>query len=122
MRDRPDAEILLALTRQTLEELAALEPAARREAAGLIERCLAIVERELSYGASGFAECRMMLAALYGENWQEGLLARLAADIASGAFDAPGSRRDALYRLLWRITMQKLRESNPDCLAANGLA
>lgn len=122
MRDRPDAEILLTLARQALDELPALAPAAQREEAALIERCLAVAEREFSYGATGFAECRTMLAALYGEDWQEGLLARLAADIAAGAFDGPGHQRAALCRLLWRMTVQKLRESNPDWLAVNGLA
>lgn len=121
MRDLPDAETLLALARQALDGLPGLTPAAQREEARLIERCLGIAERELQRGAAGFAECHGMLAALYGETWQDGLVARLATDIAAGSFDRPGARRAALYHLLWRMTLQKLRESNPDFLAASGL-
>jgi hypothetical protein len=120
MRDLPDAGSLVNLARQALDALPALSPAAQREEVALIARCLAIAERELAFGTAAFADCRMMLAALYGAEWQEELLARLAADIAAGAFDRPGSRRDALHRLLWRITVQKLGESNPEYLACNG--
>jgi len=122
MRDLPDARTLLALARQALDTLPELAPDRQREEAALIARSLGAAERELQSGAAAFADCRMMLARLYGEEWQEALLTRLAADIAAGAFDRPGPRRDSLYRLLWRITIQKLRESNPDWLKAYGLS
>lgn len=45
----------------------------------------------------------------------------LAARIRAGAYDEPGSTREAVRRHLLESTVDKLRESNPRLLAAEGL-
>lgn len=87
----------------------------------LVARCKAIAEREAQWGEAGFDACRALLRMRYGEASDCVLLMRLTAEIGAGAFDEPGPTRDWLTRVLWEITRQKLRESNPEFLAANGL-
>ncbi len=48
------------------------------------------------------------------------LLHRLAADLRAGAFDACETRGRAARAILWRLTIMKLREGNPQFLAENG--
>jgi hypothetical protein len=48
-------------------------------------------------------------------------LRRLAADLRNGAFETSPSRAAAARVILWRLTMAKLREANPQFLVANGL-
>ncbi len=110
MQDRPSGEELALLVREAGGE----EP--------LVARCLAIAEREAQGGAAGFAACRAALVARYGEADDRVLLARLAAAIGAGIFDAPGKEREAVRDLLVAITVQKLRATAPDLLAAYGLA
>jgi hypothetical protein len=50
------------------------------------------------------------------------LLARLAADLRNGAFETTPSRESAARAILWRLVLAKLREANPQFLAANGFA
>ena len=111
MRDRPDADFLLALAR---------DAAAQGESGALLARARAIARRERAAGDAPVERCRQALAERYGEGGIELLLRRLAAEIRSGAADAPGPAQAALRRLLWRMTRQKLAESNPDYLAAAG--
>ncbi len=58
-----------------------------------------------------------------GEGRGEGqtLLRRFAADLRNGAFETSPSRASAARAILWRLTIEKLREGNPHFLAANGL-
>jgi hypothetical protein len=57
-----------------------------------------------------------------GEGRSEGQqLARFAADLRNGAFETSPSRASAARAILWRLTIEKLREGNPHFLAANGL-
>jgi hypothetical protein len=109
MRDRPSGQELTALAHATGGEEA------------LVARCWAIAEREAGLGDVGFEYCRALLKTRYGEASDRALLLRLAAEISAGAFDKPGPTRDWLTRMLREITQQKLRESNPEFLAANGL-
>jgi hypothetical protein len=51
---------------------------------------------------------------------QHPLLARLAADLRNGGFETSPSREIAARAILWRLVVGKLRESNPQFLAANG--
>jgi hypothetical protein len=109
MRDLPRGDELAILAREL------------SGAAALVERCRAIAARERSFGEAGFATARAELKARYGEHEDRVLLARLAAEIGQGGFDAPGVARDWALRILFAITRQKLRESNPEFLAAHGL-
>jgi hypothetical protein len=102
------------------EELARLAPELGGDAA-LSARCQAIARREESAGGDAFAAIRDALAARYGASDDQALLASLAAEIERGVFDAPGGARDWARRLLWDLTRQKLRLSNPDYLTAHGL-
>jgi uncharacterized protein DUF6285 len=109
MRDRPDGPTLADLAREAL---------ARDEDRDLVARALAIAEREAVAGTAPLDECRAALAKRYGEGDIEALLLRFADDIRAGVFDAPGPSRAVARRLLWAMTLQKLRESNPEYLAA----
>jgi hypothetical protein len=48
------------------------------------------------------------------------MLRRLAADLRAGAFETCEPRGRAACAILWRLTMMKLREGNPQFLADNG--
>jgi hypothetical protein len=45
---------------------------------------------------------------------------RFACDLRNGAFETSGSRDQAARAILWRLTIARLRQSNPKFLAANG--
>jgi hypothetical protein len=55
-----------------------------------------------------------------GDGGQSDLLARLAADLRNGAFETTPSRESVARAILWRLVLAKLREANPQFLAANG--
>lgn len=112
MRDRPEAALLLALAAE-LEQLP--------EEAALVARARAIAERERRAGDAPIAACRRALIALYGEGDFDVLFRRLAREIRDGAYDAAGTERERVLRLLRAVTLQKLRESNPDYLRATGV-
>ena len=52
----------------------------------------------------------------------DSLLRRFAADLRNGAFERSGPRQQAARAILWALTIAKLREGNPQFLAANGIA
>jgi len=58
-----------------------------------------------------------------GEGRGEGqqLLWRFAADLRNGAFETSPSRAALARVILWQLTIGKLREGNPQFLAANGI-
>jgi hypothetical protein len=107
MRDRPDAATLIALARAA--EARGTEPS-------LVTRSLAIAERERQAGTASVEAIRILLVGLWGEGTIGDLLCRLAQEIHAGAYDAAGPAREEIRRVLWAITLQKLRESNPDYL------
>jgi hypothetical protein len=111
MRDRPDGA--------TLARMAAARTA--HEDRSLVARARAIAAREQAAGEAPLEVCRGALVALYGEGELGPLLRRLAGDIRAGLYDAPGPRREAMRRLLWSMTRQKLAESNPDYLRDAGI-
>ena len=98
MRDLPDITVLIEL---------AIGEAAGRDGV----RCRAIAERERQQGEAPYAALAMELAGLLGEPAGPGLLARLAADIRLGRFDAPNPK---LESFLWRYVRQRLGENDPD--------
>jgi hypothetical protein len=142
MRDLPTSLDLLALARELLlDELAPLLPPERRRDAHLIATTMAIVAREAK-GEEWQGKIDGLISELYeaaphalplpvsGE--REGsasrggegqpLLHRFAADLRNGGFETSPSREAAARAILWRLTIEKLREANPHFLNANGLS
>jgi hypothetical protein len=120
MRDRPTGLDLMALARRLLlDEILALLPEARRPDLRLAATSMAIAAREAASGDAPLAEIGAMLAELYGEPAD---LSRLAGDLRKGAFETSGSREKAARAILWRLVILKLREGNPQFLAAHGIA
>jgi hypothetical protein len=118
MRDLPTSGNLLALARELLmEELLALLPPERARDAHLIATAMAIATREAA-GEGWQEEIESALNAFYGAG---GSLIRFAADLRNGAFETSPSRTAAAHAILWRLTIEKLGEGNPQFLAANGL-
>jgi hypothetical protein len=109
MRDVPDGPSLLALAQQAKR---------RGEDPALVARAFAIATREAAAGDAPVEAIRARLAQRYGAGTIDELLGKLVAEIRAGVFDAPGRQRDEVCRLLWEITATKLRESNPEYLAA----
>ncbi len=121
MRDRPDGMALLALGRELLlGELLPLVPPERERDLRLLATAIAIAEREAASGDGPLRDLSEWLNAFYGKGDLGELLARLAADLRAGAFEACETRARAARAILWRLTMLKLREGNPLFLAANG--
>ena len=108
LRDRPSGEELAALATRVGGE------------AGLVARARAIAARESQANVQGWAASRAALWSRYGEDDDARCLAHVARDIRAGACDRPGAARDGIMALLWEITRQKLRESHPEFLSANG--
>ena len=130
MRDKPTAAELLAIARETLlGELLPNSPDAQRYNALMVGAAMAIAAREAEAGDRALVAEGEALAALYGEAGVadeplEAALGRLnrrfAADLRAGAFDAPGGRQAAAWRLLREATLAKLMECNPKYLKAEG--
>jgi hypothetical protein len=122
MRDLPKSLELLALARELLlDELLPFLPPERQRDARLIATAMAITSREASAGEGWRQEIVGLLADLYEDCGAEpDVLARFAADLRNGAFETSRSRLAAARAILWRLTIEKLREGNPHFLAANG--
>ena len=119
MRDLPKSLDLLALARETLlDELVPLLPPERRRDAHLVATAMAIVSREAA-GGEGWQQEVAMLRGDFYEDRSVGL-ARFAADLRNGAFETSPSRAATARAILWRLTIEKLREGNPQFLVANG--
>jgi hypothetical protein len=119
MRDLPASLDLLALARELLlDELVPLLPPERLRDARLIATVMAIASREAA-GEGWQAEIDALLANFY-EDRSGAPLRRFAADLRNGAFETSPSRTAAARVILWRLTIEKLREGNPHFLAANG--
>jgi hypothetical protein len=120
MRDLPTSRDLLALARELLlDELSPLLPPERDREVHLIATAMAIAIREAASGETWLSEISRLLNDFYGEADSE-LLRRFAADLRNGAFETSPSRAAAARAILWRLTIEKLREGNPHFLAANG--
>ncbi|HTZ78616.1 MAG TPA: DUF6285 domain-containing protein [Stellaceae bacterium] len=120
MRDLPTGPELRALADEWAAKVHTLSPDEQPVALAMIERCRAIAEREAAAGDAALVPMRAALAALY-DRGGDADLARLAADIRAGKFDARGLARQRVRELLWSLTLQKLREGNPRFLAAHGI-
>jgi hypothetical protein len=148
MDDPPSVPALLALARDVLvSELMPLLPKHRRDDARLVAECIAIAERAGEGGNEPtqlvFPELEMLyrhplthpalqagspLSRTAGEGAErseagEGeavLLRHFADDLRSGAFESSEPLYRAARAILWRLTIARLRRSNPNFLAANG--
>jgi hypothetical protein len=119
MRDLPTGVDLMALARRLLlDEILPLVPEERRPDIHLAATSMAIAAREAANGDAPLAEIRAMLAELYGEPAD---LIRLAGDLRRGEIQTSGSRERAARAILWRLTILKLREGNPQFLAMHGI-
>src|SRR5262245_11042196 len=117
MRDLPSGPALLALAREVLlSELVPRLPEEVRSDALLVARCMAIAEREAETGISSERELRILCGA---STDPDGLFARFARELRIGAFENSPNRELCARAMLWRLTIAKLRQSNPEFLAAN---
>lgn len=127
MRDRPQGHELLAIAAKTFrEQLLPALPEDKKYAAMMLLNALSIAERQLANGEEALhAEAEALSAALgiavpaeASLNAQLGTLNRALAQRIrkGGADDAP-----ELQQLLWAITLQKVRESGPRYLKAEGI-
>jgi len=128
MRDRPTASELLAIARRVVREslLDAL-PEDKRYHGLMVANALAIAARQLDYGLAPEREELHALAALLDEDTEadtpEGVQARLlifyrrlVADIRAGRLDPGMPKAQAVRAHLCRVTLQRVRESNPKAL------
>ena len=133
MRDLPSGFDLLALARELLlDELVPLLPRDRERDVHLIATAMSIAAREaLAEPGWWQIEIGAELAQFYESYFAPGgaeraasdeasILRRFATDLRNGAFETSRSRGRAARAILWRLTIEKLREGNPHFLAANG--
>ncbi len=121
MRDLPSGLDLLELGRALLiGELLPLVPELRQRELHLVATAIAIAAREALAGDGPASEILAQLAEFCGSMPGDALLPRFAADLRNGAFETSGPRERAARAILWRMTITRLREGNPQFLAANG--
>jgi hypothetical protein len=121
MHDLPTGPALLAFACEVLlNELTPLLPEDRRQDALLVAKCMAIAEREAETGGEPLQAVLRELEMLYEEE-SRCLLHRFARDLRTGAFEGSELRERIARVVMWRLTIAKLRRSNPSFLAANGL-
>lgn len=124
MRDLPDSRALLELVRSLLlDEVQPLVPPERRRDLHLAATAISLALREAE-GNGWQAQVETLLRAFYGYAAADldpsTLMARLAADLRNGEFETSPSQEKAARVILWRLVAGKLREANPQFLAANG--
>jgi len=118
MSDLPSGAALLALARDVLtSELMPLLPEERLPDALRVARCMAIAQRLISVGAGAVEIPELMLGGFRGFGLP---LRRFACELRIGAFENSRDREACARAILWRLTVAKLRRSNPEFLAANG--
>ena len=125
MGDLPTGPALLALARDVLlNELMPLLPPTAHLEARLIANSMAIAEREAISGAVPAQAILHELEELYGEGSESepGLPRRFARDLRAGAFEEGEPRERDARKILWRLTLAKLRDANPRFLNANGFS
>jgi hypothetical protein len=119
MRDLPSGAALLALARDVLlNELMPLLPQEHRSDALLVAKCMAIAQQEAEAPAGEGQAILREIELLCGQGADA--LRRFAHDLRGGAFESSESHDRAARAILWRLTVAKLRHSNPEFLAANG--
>jgi hypothetical protein len=147
MHDLPNIPALLALARDVLvSELTPLLPEERHADARLVAEAMAIAKRAaeaddepmraILHELEGFREPLTPALSPHGGEREgpaqregEGqvrdapameLLRRFARGLRKGAFETSEPLDRAARAILWRLTIARLRRSNPNFLAANG--
>ena len=121
IRDRPTGLELLELGREVLlDQVQPLLPDARHRELHLLTTAIAIARREAQAANSPYEDIHARLAAFYESPPAKMLFSRFAADLRNGAFETSGPRESDARAILWAMTIARLRESNPQFLAANG--
>jgi hypothetical protein len=125
MRDLPSGLDLAELGRRLLlDELLPLLPPERHRDLHLVATAIAIAQREAIAGGALSRDILGRLAEFYGggrdARGPDGLILRFALDLRNGAFETYPSQERAARAILWRLTIARLREANPQFLAANG--
>jgi aminoglycoside phosphotransferase (APT) family kinase protein len=126
MRDLPSGLELAELGRRLLlDEMLPLLPPERHRDLHLVAAAIAIAARETTAGEGPSRDIPGRLAAFYGNGRDahgpdNALIRRFALDLRNGAFETCPSHESAARAILWRLTIARLREANPQFLAANG--
>jgi Domain of unknown function (DUF6285) len=140
MYELPSIPALLALARDMLlNELTPLLPDERKTDALLVAEAIALAARQAEDRDDPIQAVPCELEMLYKPltppspqpspacggglgrgNAGEALLRRFANDLRKGAFETSQPCDQAARAILWRLTIAKLRQSNPNFLAANG--
>jgi hypothetical protein len=119
MRDLPSGPALLALAHDVLvDELMPLLPEERRQDGRLVAKCIAIAMQEAEAPAEEERALLREIELLCGQGVDA--LRRFAHDLRIGAFESSAPHDRAARAILWRLAVAKLRQSNPEFLAANG--
>jgi len=119
MRDLPSGPVLLALARDVLlNGLMPLLPQECRPDALLVAKCMAIAQQEAEAPVEEGRAILREIELLCGQGGDA--LRRFAYDLRVGAFESSEPHDRAARAILWRLTVAKLRQSNPEFLAANG--
>lgn len=126
MRDRPQGHELLAeAARVFREQLLPALPEEKRYLALMMLNAMGIAERQLAIGEGPLnEECDLLEVVLDAEPQASELQARavelnreLARRVRAGGADDD----EALQHVLWAITLQRVRESAPRYLKAEGI-
>jgi hypothetical protein len=119
MRDLPSGAALLALARDVLMgDLIPLLPEECRPDALLVAKCMTIAAREAEAPAEEGRAILREIELLCGQGADAAR--RFAYNLRVGAFEGSELREGAVRAVMWRLTIAKLRQSNPKFLAANG--
>ena len=125
-RDLPGGLDLAELGRLLLlDELLPLLPPERHRDLHLVATAIAIAQRETMAGEGPTEDILGRLVEFYAGGGDargpgDALIRRFALDLRNGAFETYPSQERAARAILWRLTIARLREANPQFLAANG--
>lgn len=118
MRDRPTAKDLIETAEAALVGLDALTPERRRYVELMAANAQGIAQRQTVAGEGADAALREMLVRRLEINGDLAVLEKALADgIRAGLYDADPE----LFRLLWRATVARVKESNPKFLERTGI-
>lgn len=118
MRDKPAAKDLLETANAALAVLDTLPPERRRYVELMAASAQGIAQRQAAAGEGADAALRESLARRLGVDGDLAALEKALADgIRAGRFDDDL----ALFGLLWRATVARVKESNPKFLERSGI-